>query len=211
MQFLNREGKMHRVFCGFVLGLWFLSAHVAGQVRCTMPNGVVIEQRFADACPQGATKAETFQGVPVEVRQAVTPSPTPVRDGSPKTVPTPVILGTPVSHQGDPEKLSFSMWLVVGLLGFALVWAIKGSVGASGAPMFCSSCAHEGPGKTHTKGSILIEIILWLCFLIPGLIYTIWRHSSRHKVCASCGASTLIKPDSPMAVAVKQGLRQPSA
>jgi len=26
----------------------------------------------------------------------------------------------------------------------------------------------------RTRGSILIEIVLWLCFLVPGLIYFIW-------------------------------------
>jgi hypothetical protein len=100
------------------------------------------------------------------------------------------------------------MWLVVILLSAALVAATRGSVGASGARMFCTSCGHEGPGKTRTRGSILIEIILWLCFLIPGLIYTVWRHASRHKVCGSCGSGTLIKPDSPMAVSMKQAILQ---
>lgn len=50
-----------------------------------------------------------------------------------------------------------------------------------------------------TRGHILIEIILWLCFLIPGVIYSIWRHSTRYDVCGSCGASTLVPVGSPVA------------
>lgn len=53
--------------------------------------------------------------------------------------------------------------------------------------------------KTVTKGSFFIELILWLCILIPGLIYSIWRLSSRYKACPACGATNLLPPDSPMA------------
>jgi hypothetical protein len=51
---------------------------------------------------------------------------------------------------------------------------------------------------TITKGSIFLEIILWLCFILPGLIYSIWRHISRHEACASCKQTTLIPVTSPM-------------
>lgn len=36
--------------------------------------------------------------------------------------------------------------------------------------LICTSCGHIGASKTITKGSILIEAVLWLCLLIPGLI-----------------------------------------
>lgn len=63
----------------------------------------------------------------------------------------------------------------------------------------CTSCGYTGEPKTITKGSIGIEIILWLCFLIPGLIYSVWRLSSRHYGCPTCGQTTLIPVSSPMA------------
>ena len=34
------------------------------QVRCTMPNGVVITQQLGN-CPQGATKAQAADGTPI--------------------------------------------------------------------------------------------------------------------------------------------------
>ncbi len=64
--------------------------------------------------------------------------------------------------------------------------------------LICSACGQVGDGKTKIKGNGLIEIILWLCFLIPGIIYSIWRSSSRHKICPSCGATNLIPVDSPI-------------
>lgn len=64
--------------------------------------------------------------------------------------------------------------------------------------LICSSCGHRGKAKTITRGSFLVEIILWLLFLIPGLLYSIWRLSSRHKACWSCGSQTLIPANSPV-------------
>lgn len=65
--------------------------------------------------------------------------------------------------------------------------------------LICSACGHIGSSKTAVKGNILIEIVLWLCFLVPGIIYSLWRSSSRHKTCPKCGSTNLIPLDSPVA------------
>ena len=65
--------------------------------------------------------------------------------------------------------------------------------------MFCIDCHHQGELKIHTKGYFLIELVLWICFIVPGLIYTIWRVSSRQKMCVECGGVNLIPVDSPRA------------
>lgn len=44
----------------------------------------------------------------------------------------------------------------------------------------------------------MIEVILWLMFLVPGIIYSIWRLTSRHQACAMCGGTGLIPLDSPV-------------
>lgn len=63
----------------------------------------------------------------------------------------------------------------------------------------CTSCGYVGEPIAITKGSIWIEVVLWLCFLVPGLIYSIWRLSTRYDGCPSCGQTTIIPVDSPMA------------
>jgi len=65
--------------------------------------------------------------------------------------------------------------------------------------MYCKDCGTIAAPATDTPGSILIELVLWLCFIIPGLIYSLWRHNKRHDVCAKCGGAHLIPPDSPLA------------
>ncbi len=66
-------------------------------------------------------------------------------------------------------------------------------------PVLCTACGSIGYTKRRMKGSILTEFILWCFFLIPGLIYSIWRHSTVAQVCPSCGSSAVIPTDSPVA------------
>ncbi|MGH7885505.1 MAG: YqaE/Pmp3 family membrane protein [Thermodesulfobacteriota bacterium] len=61
----------------------------------------------------------------------------------------------------------------------------------------CTVCESTGSPKKKTPGSIFIEIILWLFLIIPGLIYSIWQHSARHKVCAKCNNKNIIPINSP--------------
>lgn len=63
--------------------------------------------------------------------------------------------------------------------------------------MVCGRCGHRGDTRTVTRGSILIEIVLWLAFLIPGLIYSIWRLTTRQVACGACGATELVPETSP--------------
>ena len=61
----------------------------------------------------------------------------------------------------------------------------------------CAACGTVGKPKTVTRGSFLIEIVLWLCFLVPGLIYTIWRLTTRGAACRACGGDQLLPLDTP--------------
>lgn len=69
---------------------------------------------------------------------------------------------------------------------------------SSGKAQICSSCGHVGNPKKVVKGSILIELFLWLCFLLPGLFYSIWRLTSKHMACPECGSQNMIPISSPM-------------
>lgn len=62
----------------------------------------------------------------------------------------------------------------------------------------CTACGFVGKPKKITKGNVLVELILWLFFIIPGLIYSIWRLSSRYTACPNCkNQATMIPVDSP--------------
>lgn len=61
----------------------------------------------------------------------------------------------------------------------------------------CPNCGYRGRPKKMVKGSIVIELILWLLILIPGIIYSIWRHTTKYWVCPKCGAPNMVPLDSP--------------
>lgn len=62
----------------------------------------------------------------------------------------------------------------------------------------CSKCGFTGRPKTITKGSLGLEILAWLLFIIPGFIYTMWRFLSRYRGCPVCKAPNMIPVNSPM-------------
>ena len=64
--------------------------------------------------------------------------------------------------------------------------------------MLCRRCGTEAKPKTQVKGNVLTELVLWLFFLLPGLIYSIWRLTTKTKVCPACGSEELVPPDSPV-------------
>jgi hypothetical protein len=61
----------------------------------------------------------------------------------------------------------------------------------------CPNCGFEGRPKRVIKGSIFVELILWIFLIIPGVIYSIWRLSSRYDACPKCAAPHMIPLDSP--------------
>lgn len=63
----------------------------------------------------------------------------------------------------------------------------------------CTRCLSTGSPKSITPGSIWLELLLWLLFLIPGVIYSVWRITARYKGCLACGAREIIPLASPAA------------
>jgi len=59
----------------------------------------------------------------------------------------------------------------------------------------CVDTGEVAKPKIDTKGSFLIELVLWLCFIVPGLIYSIWRHTTRAP--AIKGNRNIVPLDSP--------------
>ena len=78
-------------------------------------------------------------------------------------------------------------------------------------PLACLKCGHVGEPASRTPGSMAVEVVLWLCFLLPGLVYSLWRLSARRPVCACCGALDLVPVDSPNGRALAAAVPRPRA
>jgi len=72
--------------------------------------------------------------------------------------------------------------------------------------MFCIRCGNQSPAAEVTPGSIWIELVAWCFFLVPGFIYSLWRHNKKHMACPKCESAELIPADSPMARSLKKSM-----
>jgi uncharacterized membrane protein YqaE (UPF0057 family) len=54
--------------------------------------------------------------------------------------------------------------------------------------IICPSCHYVGESKGIAKGSRKIEITLWCCLILPGMLYTMWRQSKdgQYQGCPQC-------------------------
>ncbi len=69
----------------------------------------------------------------------------------------------------------------------------------TGQGMYCKKCGNVGPTKRIMKGSFAIELVLWLFFLLPGLVYSIWRLTTKSRGCSVCGSEDVLPRNSPLA------------
>jgi len=65
--------------------------------------------------------------------------------------------------------------------------------------MVCPNCGTVAVPQKYTKGSFVMEVLLWLLFLVPGLIYSLWRMTTRYKGCPACKAANVIPLGTPRA------------
>lgn len=91
------------------------------------------------------------------------------------------------------------LWtLAITVIGGGILVGLMLQVRESRPLYVCLRCRTTDYPRTRTKGSILIEIILWLCLIVPGLIYTLWRSTDgKVRVCRACGSEDIVPADSP--------------
>ena len=52
------------------------------------------------------------------------------------------------------------------------------------AQYVCMQCGFSGRPLRLARGSLFLEVLLWLTFIVPGVFYTLWRLES--KTCPRC-------------------------
>ena len=62
----------------------------------------------------------------------------------------------------------------------------------------CADCgAKVTPLKGPSRGYTGIEIMLWVLFLLPGVLYSIWRRLGRNEACPKCGSLAVVYAETP--------------
>jgi len=105
---------------------------------------------------------------------------------------------------------SFLAFAPVGLalgLVFKLVLGLL-TGGRWGPVRYCPACGLVARGMPVPRGRLSLELLLWMAFLLPGLLYTLWRVSNPHRVCVSCHHAGLLPLDAAQEQAEAQRRRQ---
>jgi hypothetical protein len=69
--------------------------------------------------------------------------------------------------------------------------------GGGNMKYICANCGYLGEPKKIKRGSPIIEIFLWLFFIFPGLLYSLWRLITKVEACPKCKAPNMIPEDTP--------------
>jgi hypothetical protein len=63
----------------------------------------------------------------------------------------------------------------------------------------CTHCGKRGYPVLAPRGHVFFEVILWVCYVVPGIIYSIWRRVRTKEVCPFCNHSSMVSSYSPKA------------
>ena len=50
----------------------------------------------------------------------------------------------------------------------------------------CLRCGYEGPAEPLAPGKAWLEGVLWIAFVLPGFLYSMWRLFGRRYLCPLC-------------------------
>jgi len=53
--------------------------------------------------------------------------------------------------------------------------------------IICKDCGSVGAPTLRKRGRLSLELFLWLCMLVPGVVYSAWRWMSSRHTCSVCG------------------------
>ncbi len=62
----------------------------------------------------------------------------------------------------------------------------------------CKQCGTLNNNGDTLPGSGWIELVLWLCYIVPGIIYSIWRRTKRNAACVACSSRELVQVGTPV-------------
>ena len=77
----------------------------------------------------------------------------------------------------------------------------------------CTECGCQRDPINAKRGLLVIEIFMWLLYILPGVIYSIWRRVRTLQVCPKCRNPSIILTSSTRAMEMRRLLKafsQPS-
>ena len=72
----------------------------------------------------------------------------------------------------------------------------------------CTMCGCQREPILVRRGNGYIEITLWLFFIFPGLMYSLWRLVRKHEVCPKCMQPGMIRTGSSQGFQLKRLMKE---
>lgn len=66
----------------------------------------------------------------------------------------------------------------------------------------CMECGCQRDPVDAKRGLLVIEIFMWFLYILPGVIYSIWRRVRRQQVCSKCRTPSVVLTSSSRAMAM---------
>lgn len=76
--------------------------------------------------------------------------------------------------------------LVTGIVVTAIVVAMKSLEKAFQKEKLCPHCYYQGKFTKRLGGNAAVELLLYMFFILPGIVYTSHRHRSSKDICPEC-------------------------
>lgn len=75
----------------------------------------------------------------------------------------------------------------------------------------CTQCGSVGQFNKKSPGSWLLMVFLLFCFVLPGILYWIWRVANHKRRCDICDSTSVVPVTSPVGQKLLQqhGTHQP--
>ena len=68
----------------------------------------------------------------------------------------------------------------------------------------CMECSCQRDPIWVKRGWLIVEIVMWLLYILPGVIYSIWRRVRKQQVCPNCLNPAMVLTTSSRVMKVRQ-------
>lgn len=68
----------------------------------------------------------------------------------------------------------------------------------------CLECGCQRDPIDAKRGLLVIEIFMWLLYILPGVIYSIWRRVRKQQVCPNCLNPSIVLTSSTRAMGMRR-------
>lgn len=72
----------------------------------------------------------------------------------------------------------------------------------------CLECGCQRDPIDAKRGLLVIEIFMWLLYILPGVIYSIWRRVRKQQVCPNCRNPSMVLTSSSRAMGIRRLMKK---